>query len=37
MEKLTNEIKYLSAIEEEKFTIAQANSPLKKDGSFKKN
>ena len=32
--KVTSEIKYLSAIEEEKFTIAQANSALKKDGSF---
>ena len=32
--KVTNEIKYLSAIEEEKFTIAQANSTLKQDGSF---
>ena len=32
--KVTSEIKYLSAIEEEKFTIAQANSPIKKDGSF---
>ena len=32
--KVTNEIKYLSAIEEEKFTIAQANSTLNKDGSF---
>ncbi len=32
--KVTNEIKYLSAIEEEKFTIAQANSPVKKDGTF---
>mgnify|MGYP001212942126 FL=1 len=32
--KVTNEIKYLSAIEEEKFTIAQANSSLKQDGSF---
>ena len=32
--KVTSEIKYLSAIEEEKFTIAQANSELKKDGSF---
>ena len=32
--KVTNEIKYLSAIEEEKYTIAQANAPLKKDGSF---
>ena len=32
--KVTAEIKYLSAIEEEKFTIAQANSALSKDGSF---
>ena len=32
--KVTNQIQYLSAIEEEKFTIAQANSPIKKDGSF---
>jgi DNA-directed RNA polymerase subunit beta len=32
--KVTSEIKYLSAIEEEKFTIAQANSSIKKDGSF---
>ena len=32
--KVTSEIKYLSAIEEERFTIAQANSPIKKDGSF---
>ena len=32
--KVTTEIKYLSAIEEEKFTIAQANSALNKDGSF---
>ena len=32
--KVTSEIKYLSAIEEEKYTIAQANSSLKKDGSF---
>ncbi len=32
--KVTNEIKYLSAIEEEKYTIAQANSPIKSDGSF---
>ena len=32
--KVTSEIKYLSAIEEEKFTIAQANSSLNKDGSF---
>ena len=32
--KVSSEIKYLSAIEEEKYTIAQANSPIKKDGSF---
>ena len=32
--KVTTEIKYLSAIEEEKFTIAQANSVLNNDGSF---
>ena len=32
--KVTSEIKYLSAIEEEKFTIAQANSALGSDGSF---
>ncbi len=32
--KVTSEIKYLSAIEEEKFTIAQANSVLNSDGSF---
>ena len=30
--KVTNEIHYLSAIEEEKFTIAQANSTTNKDG-----
>ncbi len=32
--KVTSEIKYLSAIEEEKYTIAQANSPIKSNGSF---
>ena len=32
--KVTGKIEYLSAIEEEKFTIAQANSPIKKDNSF---
>ena len=32
--KVTKEIKYLSAIEEEKFTIAQANSPINKNGNF---
>ena len=35
--KVTPEIKYLSAIEEEKYTIAQANSPIKKDGSFEED
>ena len=35
--KVTSEIKYLSAIEEEKYTIAQANSPIKKDGSFEED
>jgi DNA-directed RNA polymerase subunit beta len=32
--KITKEVNYLSAIEEEKFTIAQANSPINKDGTF---
>jgi len=32
--KVTSEIKYLSAIEEEKYTIAQANSLINKDGTF---
>jgi len=32
--KVSKEINYLSAIEEEKFTIAQANSPINKDGTF---
>jgi DNA-directed RNA polymerase subunit beta len=32
--KVSKEIHYLSAIEEEKFTIAQANSPLNKEGIF---
>ena len=32
--KILNKIEYLSAIEEEKFTIAQANSPVSSDGSF---
>ena len=32
--KVTSEIKYLSAIEEEKYTIAQANSPVNKEGNF---
>jgi DNA-directed RNA polymerase subunit beta len=33
-QKVSNEIVYLSAIDEEKFTIAQANSTINKDGSF---
>ena len=32
--KVTEKVVYLSAIEEENFTIAQANSPINKDGSF---
>ena len=32
--KVTNKIEYLSAIEEEKYTIAQANSIIDKDGNF---
>ena len=32
--KVTNKIEYLSAIDEEKFTIAQANSPINKEGTF---
>ncbi len=35
--KVTKEIEYLSAIEEEKYTIAQANSPINKDGSFEED
>ena len=31
---MSKEVNYLSAIEEEKFTIAQANSPINKDGTF---
>ena len=33
--KVTNKIEYLSAIEETKYTIAQANSIIGEDGSFK--
>ena len=33
--KVTNKIEYLSAIEEAKYTIAQANSIIGEDGSFK--
>ena len=32
--KVTSKIEYLSAVEEAKYTIAQANSPVNKDGSF---
>lgn len=32
--KVTNEIKYLSALDERKFPIAQANAPLDKKGHF---
>ncbi|GAP65681.1 DNA-directed RNA polymerase [Mizugakiibacter sediminis] len=32
--KVTNEVDYLSAIEEGEYVIAQANAPLKADGSF---
>tara|TARA_Y100001970_G_scaffold279982_1_gene388199 strand:+ start:417 stop:4481 length:4065 start_codon:yes stop_codon:yes gene_type:complete len=33
--KVTNTVEFLSAIEDSKFTIAQANSPLNNDGGFK--
>ncbi len=33
--KVTKDIHYLSAMEEGRYTIAQANSPLNNDGSFK--
>ena len=32
--KILDKVEYLSAIEEEKFTIAQANSPVNQEGSF---
>jgi DNA-directed RNA polymerase subunit beta len=32
--KITNEVEYLSAIDEGEYVIAQANSPLNKDGTF---
>ncbi len=32
--KILNKIEYLSAIEEEKYTIAQANSPVNEEGNF---
>ena len=34
--KVTSEIVYLSAMEEEKYAIAQANEPLKNNGSFER-
>ncbi|HOV63985.1 MAG TPA: DNA-directed RNA polymerase subunit beta, partial [Spirochaetia bacterium] len=33
--KATREIEYLSAMDEEKYVIAQANAPIDKDGNFK--
>ncbi len=33
--RATSEVEYLSAMDEEKYYIAQANAPLNKDGSFK--
>ncbi len=35
--KVTSEIVYLSAMEEEKYTISQANEPLNPDGSFQRS
>ena len=35
--KVTSEIVYLSAMDEEKYTIAQANETLKSDGSFERS
>ena len=32
--KVTDKIEYLSAVEEEKYTIAQANSPINENGNF---
>ena len=32
--KVTRKVEYLTAIEEERFVIAQANAPLKEDGTF---
>ncbi|HEU4664089.1 MAG TPA: DNA-directed RNA polymerase subunit beta, partial [Dokdonella sp.] len=32
--KITNQVEYLSAIDEGEYVIAQANSPLNKDGTF---
>ena len=35
--KVSSEIVYLSAMQEENYTIAQANEPLKGDGSFERS
>ena len=35
--KVTKEIVYMAADEEEKYVVAQANTPVEKDGSFKSN
>ncbi|HEX5328206.1 MAG TPA: DNA-directed RNA polymerase subunit beta, partial [Acetobacteraceae bacterium] len=35
--KVTNDVEYLSAIEEGDYVIAQANSPLNKDGKFEED
>jgi DNA-directed RNA polymerase subunit beta len=35
--KVTKEIQYMAADEEEKYVVAQANTPVEKDGSFKAN
>ena len=35
--KVTKKIEYLTALEEEKYTIAQANAPLDKNGMFQKD
>jgi DNA-directed RNA polymerase subunit beta len=35
--KVTKEIVYMAADEEEKYVVAQANTPVEKDGSFKGN
>ena len=35
--KVTSEIVYLSAMEEEKYAIAQANEPLKNNGFFERS
>jgi len=35
--KVTSEIRYLSSDEEDRYVIAQANAPLKKDGTFERS